>query len=87
MRFQIVTGAVFSVTCQGCGEHRLAGSEPYVSASTGQPSGRPDTVYEDLDAPQGSYYCEPCARKHAEGVDPTKAVTQFFADTHGETIA
>jgi hypothetical protein len=44
-----------------------------------------DTVYQDVDTLL--YYCEDCAAKHAEGVDPTKAVTQFFADTAGETIA
>jgi hypothetical protein len=81
MRFQLVTGQPQVITCSGCQAERTAGSEPHLSASGRQL----DTVYQDVDTLL--YYCEDCAAKHAEGVDPTKAVTQFFADTSGETIA
>jgi hypothetical protein len=87
MRFQLVTGPVFSVSCQGCDETKQAGSEPFVSAATGLADGEPDKVYEDIEAVcPHVYYCEACAVAHVEANDPTKSVKQFFADTHGEII-
>ncbi len=87
MRFKLVTGPVFSITCQGCGEHKQAGSECFRSASTGKLDGHPDTVYADLEGtPFESYYCEPCAAGHAEYQDTTKSVSKFYADTAGEKI-
>ena len=87
MRFQLVIGPVFSVSCQGCHEHKHAGSESYRSASTGRLDGQPDRVYADLDSKAyEAYYCEFCARRHAEGVDITRSVTQFYTDTAGEQI-
>jgi len=59
MRFKLVTGPVFSITCLGCGEHNQAGSESYRSAATGRLDGRPDNIYADLDGEAFvAYYCE-----------------------------
>jgi hypothetical protein len=85
MRFQLVTGPVFSITCLGCGEHKTAGSELYRSAATGRLDGQPDRVYADLDgASFDAYYCESCAVSHADSQDPTRSVSQFYIDTRGE---
>jgi hypothetical protein len=87
MQFKLVVGPVFSITCQGCGEHKQAGSEPFQSASTGELDGYPDIVYEDLDGkPFASYYCKACAVNYAEYQDDTRSVSKFYADTSGEEI-
>jgi len=73
-----LTGLPQVVRCSGCQQEFTAGSLPHVSAS-----GRLlDIVYED----QGLYYCEQCAAKVSEAVDTTRSVTQFYADTTGETV-
>ncbi len=87
MRFSLVTGPVFSITCRGCQEHRTAGSESYRSASTGRLDGQPNKVYADLDGVTfEAYYCESCALSHVDVQDPTKSITQFYADTRGEEV-
>ena len=80
MRFQLITGEPVLIVCHGCQQERTAGSLPHVSASGRQL----DTVYQDVDT--SLFYCEDCAAKHAESIDPTKAVTQFYADTFGEKV-
>jgi hypothetical protein len=64
----------------------MAGSEPYQSASTGLLDGIPDHVYLDSTIEPTLYYCEPCAASHAEYEDPTRSVSQYYADTKGETV-
>ena len=81
MRFQRILGEPCLVVCSGCQEERTAGSPDRRSAS-----GRLlDVVYQDIDS--GGLYCEPCAARHAEGIDSTRSVKMFYADTHGEVIA
>jgi hypothetical protein len=64
---------------------KLAGNEPYRSAATGRLDGLPDRVYAYFDGiPFEAYYCESCARLHADGIDTSRSVTQFYADTAGE---
>ena len=90
MRFSLITGPVFSITCSGCLSHKQAGTELYRSASTGNMDGQPDRVYTDIeDTPYRAfycdvYYCEACAARHAEAIDPTKSVEGFYSDTRGE---
>lgn len=79
MRFQSVKGPPRVVQCSGCSEERTAGSLPYRAASGRQL----DTVYQDE---TGSFYCEGCATRHVEAIDPTRSVTRFYADTRGERI-
>lgn len=84
MRFQLLTGLPRIVTCLGCQRELTGGSPSDVSAS-----GRPlDTVYQDIASMDAiaAFYCESCAAKHAEGIDPTRAVKQFYSDTHGDMI-
>ena len=80
MRFEPITGPPQIVQCLGCLEERVTGSQGERSAS-----GRLlDAVYRETAS--GGLYCETCAAKHAEGIDTTKALTQFYADTRGERI-
>jgi hypothetical protein len=80
MRFQLITGPAQLILCSGCLQERTAGSLPHRSAS-----GRVlDTVYLDVDT--GGLYCDQCAAKHAEGIDTSRSVTTFYADTRGERI-
>jgi hypothetical protein len=80
VRFQRITGPAEVVQCMGCLEERTAGSLPHRSAS-----GRLlDTVYRETAS--GALYCESCALRHAEGIDTSRSVTQFYADTRGEAI-
>jgi hypothetical protein len=87
MRFKLVTGRAFTVTCLGCQSNRMAGSEPYYSASTGKMDGQPDKVYIDLeDDSLEAYFCEACAVNHVGYEDTTRSVSKFFADTEGKEI-
>lgn len=84
MRFTFVTGRTFTIVCQGCGETKTAGSEPYRSAASGKLV-QPDRVYADLDGEAfKAYYCEGCAAKHAQGTDTSRSVSQYFIDTSGK---
>jgi hypothetical protein len=85
MRFKLITGVAFSVTCQGCQQPSMAGSESYQSASTGLAS-TPHKVYLDSTSTPAMYYCESCAASHADYEDPTRSVSQFYADTTGDKV-
>jgi len=86
MRFKLVTGPAVTITCQGCQQSKMAGSEPYLTASTGLLDGVPDSVYLDSTGLPAMYYCESCAVSHADYEDPTRSITQFYADTTGKNI-
>jgi hypothetical protein len=80
MRFQLITGPPRLVQCFGCLQERTAGSLPHRSAS-----GRLlDTVYQDT--VYQAYYCDQCAAKHAETMDPTRSIGQYYADTRGGRV-
>lgn len=82
----LVTGRMFSVHCAGCGSYQKAGDIPGTSCYNFEPVAC-DRVYADLDgSPFDSYYCEPCASKHAMATDETRSVTEFYTTTKGTEL-
>ena len=68
--------------CDGCAAEAVAGTEPYTSAASGELV-EPAEWYESEDGTSG--YCSTCAAKLVEE-DPTRSVTQFYADTAGQEV-
>lgn len=81
MKFTIITGPAITIECQACLEHVIGGTEPYLSASTGDLVEPPHIFSED----GGGLYCASCAAK-LSAADPTRSVTRFYVDTTGEEI-
>lgn len=85
MKFALVTGPAFTVECVVCHRTAVAGDQPWRSASNGELVD-PEKVYADIEGEAfKDYYCEQCAAKLSVQ-DPTRSVTQFYADTKGEEI-
>lgn len=82
LTFRQLTGKPQLIQCRGCLEERTGGSPDERSAS-----GRVlDVVYLDVTSNEPVFYCEACAAKHVEGIDPTRSITQFYADTRGTSF-
>lgn len=83
MKFVQISGAPQHLTCRGCGKDGIGGTDPYKSASSGDLV-TPDTWYVEAEYPFDTY-CAECAAKLSQE-DPTRSVSQFYADTKGTEI-
>jgi hypothetical protein len=68
-------------TCLGCNRSAIVGTDPWVSAATGE-TRTPEEWYQKEN---GEAYCSQCAAKLV-AEDPTRSRSQFFADTVGSDI-
>lgn len=81
MNLARIEGPCTILNCAGCRRDGIGGTEPYISASTGEDR-QPEDWYRKED---GETYCTQCAAKLVEQ-DPTRSRTQFYADTAGTEI-
>ena len=81
MNFRRIEGPARTLECAGCGGVSVGGTEPYTSASTGDPR-VPEEWYE---CQETRFYCTGCATKLVSAHDPTRSVNQFYQNTSGVT--
>jgi hypothetical protein len=80
MNLTRIEGPATHLFCAGCGRDGVAGTEPYLSAATGEER-KPEEWYQEEDAA----YCSDCAAKMAQQ-DEARSVNQFFSDTAGKEV-
>jgi len=68
--------------CVGCSREGLGGTEPFISAASGEVR-QPEDFYVDGDLT--AIYCAACAAKLVE-VDPTRSVNRYFMDVAGTVV-
>lgn len=79
MKLTQVEGPATTLKCSGCGTEDIGGTYAYLSAASGE-SRVPSLWYQSEDAL--ATYCGACAAGMSYE-DPTRSVTQFYADTAG----
>jgi hypothetical protein len=83
MKLILIEGQPAHLVCAGCTRDGIGGTDTYPAASSGEER-TPEQWYQD---PEGiAVYCAECAAKMT-AEDPTRSVSQFYADTAGTQIA
>jgi len=84
MKLARIEGPATVMHCDGCARDGMGGSEPYLSAATGE-ARAPEEWYQDEDPLNFGQYCSECAAKMVSE-DPTRSKTQFYDNTTGTQI-
>ena len=82
MKLTRIKGPATICHCAGCHHEAPGGTEPFLSASTGE-TRMPEDFY--VDESLEGIYCAACAAKLVCS-DPTRSLTRFFLDTGGTQI-
>jgi hypothetical protein len=80
VKLTYIEGPALSLYCDGCKTYGVGGTVPYVAASS-EDIKQPEEWYTDGNA----FYCAVCAVKLKEE-DPTRSVSQFYANTSGTEV-
>jgi hypothetical protein len=81
MKLSRIEGPAHIRQCIACGYEAMAGTDTYTAASSGEMR-TPEDFY--IGGEVGPY-CSTCSAKMVE-VDPTRSVSQFYANTAGTEV-